>query len=218
MIKNLITKLSTPLHYREGMGVGLFGLLLLLAFTSCGGDDDDEPEVKKATSAKAEYVVNLSQDLLNAATVTIYYIDSNGQQAQETATTTTWTKTVSVAALPTNAGFSVQPRLKGEPTQEKYTIEADGKMTVTVLDQKGAAIGSPFVGSKLEVKGLLGPNYLGQYLTRISLRLLEAKAIGADGTITDTTIPWGGNAGDNDPNRDTEVSTEGASGTTRGDL
>jgi len=56
---------------------------------------------------------------------------------------------------------------------------------------------------------------LGQYLTRISTRLFEAKAIAADGTIGDTTITWGGNADDDDPNRDTEVSSEGATGTTR---
>ena len=195
-----------------------------LTFMSCGGSDDGDeptPEVLKATSAKAEYVVNLSQQLLDAATVTIYYIDANGQQAQETVTSATWTKTVSFAALPTNAGFSVQPRLKGEPTQEEYTIEADGKMTVTVLDQKGAPLSSGtgtglYTGSKLEVKGQLGPDFLGQYLTRISGRLQDAKAIAADGSFSETTINWGGNADANDPNRDTEVTTGGATGTTRG--
>jgi len=201
------------------MSMLLGGLLALGSLASCGGSDDNEeptPEVLKATSAKAEYVVNLSQELLDAATVTIYYIDANGQQAQETVTATTWTKTVSFAALPTQAGFSVQPALKGAASQESYTIEADGKMTVTLLDQKGATFGNPYVGSKLEVKGQLGPDYIGQYLTRISTRLCEAKAVAADGTITDTTITWGGNADNGDPNRDTEVSTEGATGTTRG--
>ena len=196
-------------------------LLAALAFVSCGSNDNDEPtpqptpEVTKATSAKAEYVVHLSQDLVDAANVTIYYIGGDGQQAQETATTTTWTKTVSFATLPGQAGFSVQPRLKGDPSLEEYTIEADGKMTVTVLDQKGNTIGNPYVSRKLEVKGQLGPDYLGQYLTRISTRLFEAKAIAVDRTIGDTTITWGGNADDDDPNRDTEVSNDGATGTTR---
>ena len=194
------------------MSVLLGGLMALGSLSSCG---DDEPEVMKPASAKAEYVVNLSQDLLDAATVTIYYIDGNGEQAQETATATTWTKSVSFASLPTKAGFSVQPALKGEPTQEEYAIEATGQMTVTVLDQKGYTLGRPFVGSKLEVKGQLGPDYLGQYLTRISTRLYEGKAIAADGTIGDTTITWGGNADNDDPNRDTEVTNDGATGTTR---
>ena len=200
------------------MSMLLGGLLALGSLASCGGSDDNEeptPEVLKATSAKAEYVVNLSQELLDAATVTIYYIDANGQQAQETVTATTWTKTVSFAALPTQAGFSVQPALKGAASQESYTIEADGKMTVTLLDQKGATFGNPYVGSKLEVKGQLGPDYIGQYLTRISTRLCEAKALAADGTITDTAITWGGNADSDDPNRDTEVTSDGATGTTR---
>jgi len=195
-----------------------------LTFMSCGGSDDGDeptPEVLKATSARAEYEVNLSQNLLDAATVTIYYIDSNGQQAQETATSTSWTKAVGFATLPAKAGFSVQPLLKGEPTQEEYTIEADGKMTVTVLDQKGAPLSSGtgtglYTGSKLEVKGQLGPDFLGQYLTRISGRLQDAKAIAADGSFSETTINWGGNADANDPNRDTEVTTGGATGTTRG--
>ena len=194
-------------------------LLAALAIVSCGSNDDNDeptPEVLKATSAQAEYVVNLSRDLVDAATVTIYYIGNDGQQAQETATTTTWTKTVSFATLPAKVGFSVQPRLKGDPSQEEYTIEADGKMTVTVLDQKGNTFGNPYAGSGLEVKGQLGPDYLGQYLTRISTRLFEAKAIAADGSLTDTTITWGGNADDNDPNRDTEVTNDGATGTTRG--
>ena len=217
MIKNLFAKLSTPLLLGRGWGVGLF---LFACLSSCGSDDNDEPaptpETPKATSARAEYEVNLSQNLLDAATVTIYYIDSNGQQAQENATSTTWTKAVNITSLPAKAGFSVQPLLKGEPTQEEYTIEADGKMTVTVLDQKGNTFGNPYAGSGLEVKGQLGPDYLGQYLTRISTRLFEAKAIAADGSLTDTTITWGGNADDNDPNRDTEVTNDGATGTTRG--
>ncbi|MBQ3632236.1 MAG: hypothetical protein II949_13545 [Prevotella sp.] len=207
------------------MNMLLGGLLVLGSLASCGGSDDNDdptptpqPDVLKATSATAEYVVNLNQGLLDAATVTIYYIDGNGQQAQETATTTTWTKTVSFAALPTQAGFSVQPQLKGAPSQEAYTIEADGKMTVTVLDQKGATFGNPYVGNKLEAKGQLGPDFLGQFLTRISTRLLEAKAISADGSITDTAITWGGNADNDDPNRDTEVSTDGATGTTRASM
>jgi len=194
-------------------------LLAALAIVSCGSNDDNDeptPEVLKATSAQAEYVVNLSRDLVDAATVTIYYIGSDGQQAQETASATTWTKTVTFATLPAKVGFSVQPRLKGDPSQEEYTIEADGKMTVTVLDQKGNTFGNPYAGSGLEVKGQLGPDYLGQYLTRISTRLFEAKAIAADGSLTDTTITWGGNADDNDPNRDTEVTNDGATGTTRG--
>ena len=194
-------------------------LLAALAIVSCGSNDDNDeptPEVRTATSATAEYVVNLSQDLLNAATVTIYYINANGQQVPEIATTTPWTKTVTFATLPAKVGFCVQPRLKGDPSQEEYTIEADGKMTVTVLDQKGNTFGNPYAGSGLEVKGQLGPDYLGQYLTRISTRLFEAKAIAADGSLTDTTITWGGNADDNDPNRDTEVTNDGATGTTRG--
>ena len=199
------------------MSMLLGGLLALSSITACSSNDD-EPEIMKPTGAKVEYVVNLSPDLLNAATVTIYYINANGQQVPEIATTTPWTKTVTFATLPAKAGFSVQPMLKGELSQEEYDIEADGKMTITVLDQKGDTFGSPFVGSKLELKGQFGPEYLGQYMTRIGGRLYEAKAIAADGTFSDTTINWGGNADSDDPNRDTEMTSDGATGTTRGGM
>jgi len=194
------------------MGMLLGGLMVLSSLSSC---DDDKPEVLKAKSAKADYVVSLSQDLLDAATVTVYYLDSNGNQAQEVVTKTSWRKTVSFTALPAKAGFCVQPALKGQPTQEEYKVEASGQMIVTVLDQNQNPIGSPFTGNKKEVKGELGPDYLGQYLTRISSRLNEGKAVAADGTFSDLAINWGGNAETEDPNRDTEVTTDGATGTTR---
>ena len=54
------------------MSMLLGGLLALGSITACSSNDD-EPEIMKPTGAKVEYVVNLSQDLLNAATVTIYY-------------------------------------------------------------------------------------------------------------------------------------------------
>lgn len=195
----------------------LGGLMALCSLTACGGDDNDEPQPEKlaATSARVEYQLGVSQDLLDAAILTVYYIGDNGQQAQENLSQTSWTKAVSIAALPSQAGFSLQARLKGEPSKEEYTIEATGKMTITVLDQKGGTFGQPFVGQGLSLQGVLGPDYLGQYLTRLALRIQEAKAITLDGAITDATIEWGGNAEAGDPNRDTGVSSEGATGTTR---
>ena len=53
---------------------------------------------------------------------TIYEADPNEEAAS------------TIATLPTNVGFSAQPRLKGEATQEEYTIAATGQITITVLD------------------------------------------------------------------------------------
>lgn len=200
------------------MSMLLGGLLALGSLSSCGSDNDDEeplPEVMKPTSATAEYVVTLGQGLLDVANVTIYYIDSKGEQAQETVTSTNWTKTVNFATLPAKTGFSVQPVLKGQPSQEEYTIVASGQIKITVLDQKGGTFGTPYVSNLKELKGLLGPDFIGQFMTRISTRLMESKAISADGSIADTAITWGGNADNDDPNRDTSISTEGATGETR---
>jgi hypothetical protein len=71
------------------------------------------------------------------------------------------------------------------------------------------------VGNLLAVKGVMGAGFLGQYLTRISNRVQQAKAIANDGTIGDTSIDWGGNAGDEDPNVNTGISNQGATGTSR---
>ena len=172
------------------MSVLFGGLLAFGCLASCG---DEEPEVLKPQSATVAYVVNLGQDLMDAAAVTIYYIDANGQQAQETVTAPQWTKTVTLTTLPVKVGFSVQPRVKGTPTAAEYAIEADGRMGITLYDQEGGLHGRPFAGNLKTVKGQLGSDFLGQYLTRIGMTLSDAKAIGADGSITDTTITWGGN-------------------------
>lgn len=195
----------------------LGGLVALGSLASCGssGSDDPTPAVKKATSVRADYSVTVSQDLLNTATVTVYYIDATGQQAQENIAQTTWSKSVTLAKLPAQAGFSVQPRLNGEATGEAYAIEASGLMTLTVLDQNGAVIGTPLAGSALIAQAQMGGEYLGQFLTRIAKRVGEAKSVDANGTISNTTITWGGNTDVNDPNRDTGISSDGATGTTR---
>ena len=195
----------------------LGGLMALGSLTACGGDDNNEPQPEKlaATSARVEYQLGVSQDLLDAAILTVYYIGDNGQQAQENLSQTSWTKAVSIAALPSQAGFSLQARLKGELSKEEYTIEATGKMTITVLDQKGSTFGQPLGGQALSLQGVIGPEYLGQYFTRLGLRIQEAKSVAQSGTITNTTIEWGGNADADDPNRDTGVSSDGASGITR---
>jgi hypothetical protein len=64
-MKNLITKLSTPLPHREGQGVGLLSLLsllLLLTLVSCGSDDD-----------------NNSQESLQVTELKEVLLDENGQ-------------------------------------------------------------------------------------------------------------------------------------------
>ena len=192
----------------------LLGGLILGSLTACSSSDD-EPETKKASSARTEYTISVSQDLLNAATVMIYYINDKGAKTQETMTQTTWKKTVNTTTLPTKVGFYVHPQLKGEPTGEEYDIDVTGQMTFTVLDQNNATFDTPFVGEKLEVKGVLGAEYLGQYLTRISNRVQQAKSIAADGKVSESTIDWGGNADGEDQNINTGISDEGASGTTR---
>ena len=50
---------------------------------------------------------------------------------------------------------------------------------------------------------------------RLYLAHESLSRIASDGSISDTTINWGGNSENDDPNRDTEVTTEGATGTTR---
>lgn len=201
------------------MSVLLGGLVAFCSLTACGDDNDDsvepQPGKQQVASARVEYQVSVSQDLLDVATVTAHYIDDNGKQAQEDLSQTSWNKTVTIATLPSPAGYTLQARLKGDPSEEEYTIGASGRMTVTLLDQKGNPIGNPFVGTAPSLQSVLGPDHMEKYFTRIYRYIQITKAIGEDGSISDTTIDWGINSDVDDPNRVTGVSNEGATGTTR---
>lgn len=198
----------------------LGGLLALGSLTACGGGDDDEPDPtptppptpteKVLTSVKTDYTATVSQQLLDIATVTVRYIGENGQVAQEQMTSTTWTKSVNIP-LPAKAGLNIQPTLKGAVAEGEYTLNAKGQMSYTWLDQDGEQMSSGGTEKTPEMEAVFYADGLGQYLGAITATCYVARSFAKDYSIADTSITWGGNAGD-DTTQGTGIDNTGATG------
>ena len=202
------------------MSMLLGGLLALGSLTACGGGDDDEPEPtptppptpteKVLTSVKTDYTATVSQQLLDVATVTVRYIGENGQVAQEQMTSTTWTKSVNIP-LPAKAGLNIQPTLKGEVAEGEYTLNAKGQMSYTWLDQDGQQLSAGGTEKTPEMEAVFYADGLGQYLNAITATCYVARSFAKDYGVADTSITWGGNAGD-DTTQGTGIDNSGATG------
>ena len=202
------------------MSILLGGLLALGSLTACGGGDDDEPEPtptppptpteKVLTSVKTDYTATVSQQLLDVATVTVRYIGENGQVAQEQMTSTTWTKSVNIP-LPAKAGLNIQPTLKGEVPEGEYTLNAKGQMSYTWLDQDGQLLSAGSTEKTPEMEAVFYADGLGQYLNAITATCYVARSFAKDYGVADTSITWGGNAGD-DTTQGTGIDNSGATG------
>ena len=200
------------------------GLLVLGSLTACGGGSDDEPEptptptpepqpTKVVTSVKVDYSATVSQQLLDVSTVTVRYIGENGQVASEQMSSTTWTKTVTIP-LPNKVGLNIQPTLKGDVADKEYTLSAKGQVAYNWLDQDGQQIQAGFTEYTPAMEAVFYADGLGQYLGAITANCQLARAFAKDYSVSDTSITWGGNAGD-DSTQGTGISTDGATGDNR---
>ena len=191
------------------MNMLLGGLLVLGSLTACSGDDStDTPPEKVVTSVKVDYSATVSQQLLDVATVTVRYIGENGQVAQEQMSSTTWTKSVTIP-LPNKAGLNIQPTLKGAVNEGEYTLSANGQATYSWLDQDGQQLRAGATEKTPDMEAVFYADGLGQYLGAITANCQLARAFAKDFSVSDTTVAWGGNAGD-DSTQGTGISNEGA--------
>ena len=165
-----------------------------LALVACGSDDEpDEPEVNKATEFVSTLTMTVSQDLLEVANVTVYYIDSNGQVASEPMGSTEGTKTIT-QKLPCKYGFAFACSKKPGVTIDKdrtYTFSEILDRSTEIVFQKGNSISgnNHTVKFKDEVIGESVEAYLSD------LSFSYEFAVDEDGNQTATTIDWGFNAG-----------------------
>ena len=195
------------------MSMLLGGLMVLGSLTACGGGDDSTdtppvPPAKVATSVKVDYSATVSQQLLDVATVTVRYIGENGQVAQEQMSSTTWTKSVTIP-LPNKAGLNIQPTLKGAVNEGEYTLSANGQATYSWLDQDGQQLRAGATEKTPDMEAVFYADGLGQYLGAITANCQLARAFAKDYSVSETTVAWGGNAGD-DSTQGTGISNEGA--------
>ena len=205
------------------MSMLLGGLLVLGSLTACGGGDDSTdaptpptppaPSEKVLTSLRVDYTATVSQHLLDVATVTVRYIGENGQVALEQMSSTTWTKRVNIP-LPAKAGLNIQPTLKGSVADGEYTLSAKGQVAYSWLDQDGQLLNAGATEKTPDMEAVFYADGLGQYLGAITANCQLARAFAKDYSVTDTSIIWGGNAGD-DSTQGTGISNEGATGDNR---
>lgn len=109
-------------------------MVAALSLTSCGGDD--EPKVK--TTATTTYVMTFSPDLLEAASIIMYYKAENGRVTFEPINSTWWTKTVTSDKFPAEFGvkYVFGTKSDAELTKEKYDLVCD--LSFTCATSKGA--------------------------------------------------------------------------------
>lgn len=191
----------------------LGGLMVLGSLTACGGSDNDEPEPgplpqNNPTSVRVDYTATISQQLLDVATVTVRFIGDNGQVEQEQMSSTTWTKRVNIP-LPAKAGLNIQPTLKGSVADGEYTLSAKGQVAYSWLDQDGKQLNAGATENTPYMEAVFYADGLGQYLGAITANCQLARAFANDYSVTDTSISWGGNAGD-DSTQGTGISNDGA--------
>ena len=200
------------------MSMLLGGLLVLGSLTACGGGDDSTdaptpptppaPSEKVLTSLMVDYTATVSQHLLDVATVTVRYIGENGQVAQEQMSSTTWTKRVNIP-LPAKAGLNIQPTLKGSVADGEYTLSAKGQVASSWLDQDGQQLNAGATEKTPDMEAVFYADGLGQYLGAMTANCQLARAFAKDFSVSDTSVTWGGNAGD-DSTQGTGISNEGA--------
>jgi hypothetical protein len=197
------------------------GLMVLGSLTACGGSDNDEPEptpeppkpTKVVTSLKVVYTATVSQQLIDLSNVVVRYIGENGQVASEQMSSPTWTKTVTMP-LPAKAGMNIQPTLKGSVADGEYTISAKGQMAYSWLDQDGQQLQEGLTEYTPALEAVFYADGLGQYLGAITANCQLARAFAKDYSVSDATITWGGNAGD-DSTQGTGIADDGATGDNR---
>ena len=199
------------------MSMLLGGLMVLGSLAACGSSDDGNSEpptpTKVLTSVKVDYTATVSQQLLDVATVTVRYIGENGQVTSEQMSSSTWTKSVTIP-LPAKAGLNIQPTLKGAVADGEYTLSAKGQVAYNWLDQDGQQLKAGNTETTPEQEAVFYADGLGQYLGAITANCQLARAFAKDYSVTDTSITWGGNAGD-DSTQGTGISGDGATGDNR---
>jgi hypothetical protein len=188
----------------------LGGFVVLGSLSSCSKDDND---MTYPTSLKTDYVATVSQQLLDVANVTVRYIGANGQVAAEQMSSTTWTKSVTIA-LPAKAGLSIQPTLKGPVSEGEYLIAAKGQMTYGWLDGNGQPLRDGITEYTPVMEATFYADGVGQYLGAITSTCQLARSFDKVYKEDETTIVWGGNDDENST-QNTGISNEGATGDNR---
>ena len=189
----------------------LGGLLVLGILAACSkADNEVTPDLSRVpTHIKVDYKATVSQQLLDAATVVVRYINENGHTAVEQITSTIWAKSV-IIALPGKAGMNIVPTLKSGISEGEYSLEAKGQMTYNWLEN-GELIWTGPAGPTVSTPTMEGVFYasgVGAYLNAIASKCQVARAFTTNYGVNNATISIGTNGDESTQN--TGISDEGA--------
>lgn len=186
----------------------LGGLLVLGILAACSkADNEATPDLSRVpTHIKVDYKAIVSQQLLDAATVVVRYINEDGHTAIDHLTSTTWAKSV-IIALPGKAGLNIVPTLKSGVSEGEYILEAKGEMTYNWLEN-GQLIWTGLTVSTPSMEGVFYASGLSAYLNAIASKCQVARAFTTDYSVNAATITIGTNGDDSTQN--TGISDEGA--------
>jgi len=190
------------------MSMLLGGLLVLGILAACSkADNEATPDLSRVpTHIKVDYKATVSQQLLDAATVVVRYINEDGHTAVEKITSTTWAKSV-IIALPGKAGMNIVPTPKSGVSEGEYILEAKGEMTYNWLENN-QLIWTGLTVSTPSMEGVFYAGGLSAYLNVIASKCQVARAFTTDYGVNNATISMG--TTDDDITQNTGISDEGA--------
>ena len=154
-------------------------MCMTLGLTACG-DDNDDPET--IVSGSATYEVEFSQDLLDAADISIVYVGDNGQVSLDKATSTRWTRKVTrqLKNVPSDYGFKLVFTVKSNLNKESYQLKAEGTI-------KGETPTSTRVFTKTLLNTPVGPDKVQEILNKNNNKAFGIQ-IYKDGTIIENPL------------------------------
>lgn len=104
------------------IGLGFTFALVSLGLFSCSSDDDDTPNVEEKVTASYTYTLEVNQDFLNLADVTVSVV-APGESKKETLSSTSYKKNITLESFPASVSAGVTYQWK----EGVDAAAADGK-------------------------------------------------------------------------------------------
>ncbi len=158
-------------------------ILTCSLMTACSSSSDDDNNSKQ-NRIEVLYSTILSEDMLKVADLTVVYLDQAGNKQQETLTTTSWEKSISINTLPMNVGICVKANPKSSIAEGEYKLDVTSTAAIAGITASGKEITEAVGTYSSETRTAdKVPSYCNA---------IEGKAvrIDADGNVTNTTYDF----------------------------
>lgn len=186
--------------------------VMAFGFNSCdfGGTSDENEDVpggsgsggsggsssgKKIKSVVKTYALTVGSALLEAADVTIHYIDANNKEQSEKLTSKTWYKAFTCVKSATQMAFNIVSQL-GSHTKsciiddnQKYDVTADLQMVYEVVYEDGTTERLPVLNinpSTLQIPG----QYVDPAFNAIAMTLQQSVDLDEENVTIESTDYW----------------------------